>query len=70
MSDKNKKTSKDEDNKDPVTMLIENGEQYLFDIQRPVIVNGISDIVTQPDLPERSIIIDCNNDDLPDWIKK
>jgi hypothetical protein len=33
-------------------------EQVLVDIQRPVLVNGIDDIATRPDLSERSIILD------------
>jgi hypothetical protein len=32
-------------------------EQVLVDIQRPVLVNGIDDIATRPDLSERSIIL-------------
>ena len=34
------------------------GEQFLVSIQRPVIINGISDIATRADLAERSIIIE------------
>lgn len=32
-------------------------EQVLVEIQRPVIVNGIDDIATRPDLAERSIVL-------------
>jgi hypothetical protein len=32
-------------------------EQVLVDIQRPVLVNGIDDIATRPDLSERSMIL-------------
>jgi len=37
--------------------LYSNFEQVLIDIQRPVIVNGIDDIATRPDLAERSLIL-------------
>ena len=37
--------------------LYTNLEQVLVEIQRPVIVNGIDDIATRPDLAERSIIL-------------
>lgn len=37
--------------------LFTNMEQVLVDIQRPVLVNGIDDIATRPDLSERSLIL-------------
>ena len=37
--------------------LYENREQELFDAMRPVILNGISDVATRPDLLDRAIII-------------
>src|SRR5215217_133293 len=37
--------------------LYENREQELFDAMRPIILNGIGDIVTRPDLLDRSILI-------------
>jgi SAM-dependent methyltransferase len=37
--------------------LYENDEEQLFDARRPVIVNGIEDVVTQPDLLDRTIIV-------------
>lgn len=37
--------------------LYSNMEQILINIQRPVIVNGIDDIATRPDLAERSLIL-------------
>src|SRR5215213_6759747 len=37
--------------------LYENREQELFDAIRPVILNGITDVATRPDLLGRSIII-------------
>jgi hypothetical protein len=37
--------------------LYENREQELFDAMRPIILNGIGDIVTKPDLLSRAVII-------------
>ena len=37
--------------------LYENREQELFDAIRPVILNGITDVATRPDLLDRSIIL-------------
>jgi hypothetical protein len=37
--------------------LYENREQELFDAIRPVILNGIADVATRPDLLDRSIIL-------------
>ncbi|WP_019867641.1 hypothetical protein [Methylovulum miyakonense] len=37
--------------------LFTDNEQVLIDIQRPVLINGIDDVATRPDLAERSIII-------------
>jgi hypothetical protein len=37
--------------------LYENREQELFDAIRPVILNGITDMATRPDLLDRSIIV-------------
>jgi len=37
--------------------LYENREQELFDAMRPVILNGISDVASRPDLLDRAIII-------------
>lgn len=40
-----------------VRALFTDGEQFLVDIQKPVLVNGIDDIATRPDLAERALII-------------
>jgi hypothetical protein len=37
--------------------LYTDSEQVLIDIQRPVMVNGIDDIATRPDLAERALIL-------------
>ncbi len=37
--------------------LYTDGESYMVDIQRPVLVNGIDDICHRPDLAERSVIL-------------
>jgi hypothetical protein len=37
--------------------LYTDNEQVLIDIQKPVIINGIDDIASRPDLSERSIIL-------------
>lgn len=37
--------------------LYENREQELFDAMRPVILNGIADVATRPDLLDRGIVI-------------
>jgi len=37
--------------------LFTDNEQVLIDIQRPVLINGIDDIATRPDLAERALII-------------
>jgi hypothetical protein len=39
---------------DPRSLYTDN-EQFLVDIQRPIIVNGIDDVASRPDLSERSI---------------
>ena len=39
-------------------MLQTNAEQYLVEVQRPVIVNGISDLASRPDLADRAITIE------------
>jgi hypothetical protein len=39
---------------DPRSLYTDN-EQFLVDIQRPIMVNGIDDIASRPDLSERSI---------------
>jgi len=38
-------------------MLYSDDDQVLIDIQKPVIINGIDDIASRPDLSERSIIL-------------
>lgn len=38
--------------------LYTNGEEELFDIKRPVILNGITDLITQQDLIDRCIVIE------------
>jgi hypothetical protein len=40
-----------------VRQLYSDTDQILIDIQKPVIINGIDDIATRPDLAERSLII-------------
>jgi hypothetical protein len=37
--------------------LFSDSDQVLVDIQKPILVNGIDDIATRPDLSERSIIV-------------
>jgi len=37
--------------------LYTDNEQVLIDIQKPIIVNGITDIASRPDLAERSLIV-------------
>ncbi len=37
--------------------LFTDDEEALFDVQRPVIVNGIEEIVTRPDLLDRAIVL-------------
>jgi hypothetical protein len=37
--------------------LYENDEETLFDAMRPIILNGITDIATRPDLLDRAIIL-------------
>ena len=37
--------------------LYSDGDEKIFDYQRPVILNGIGDIVSRPDLLDRSIIL-------------
>jgi hypothetical protein len=37
--------------------LYTDNEQVLIDIQRPVLINGIDDVATRPDLAERALII-------------
>ena len=41
-----------------VRKLFTNGEEFLAELQRPVIINGISGIATRPDFAERAIIIE------------
>jgi putative DNA primase/helicase len=38
--------------------LYSDGEEFLFDVQRPVVLNGVTEIVTRADLMDRAIIID------------
>ena len=40
-----------------VRQLYSDTDQILLDIQKPVIINGIDDIATRPDLAERALII-------------
>lgn len=40
-----------------VRQLYSDTDQILIDIQKPVIINGIDDIATRPDLAERALII-------------
>jgi len=37
--------------------LYTDDEQCLVDVQKPVMVNGIDDVATRPDLAERSLIV-------------
>jgi hypothetical protein len=39
--------------------LYENDEETIFDGQRPVIVNGIEEVATRPDLLDRCLLITC-----------
>ncbi|MDA1129627.1 MAG: bifunctional DNA primase/polymerase [Chloroflexi bacterium] len=39
--------------------LYENDEEMIFEAQRPVILNGINEIITKPDLLDRAITITC-----------
>jgi len=43
-----------------VRSLFTNDEQYLINIQKPIIVNGIDDIAARPDLAQRSFIINLS----------
>ena len=38
--------------------LYTDGEEYLVDIQRPTILTGITDVVTAPDLLDRSLLVE------------
>jgi len=38
--------------------LYENDEEFIFEAQRPVILNGIDDIVTRADLLDRALLLD------------
>jgi hypothetical protein len=40
-----------------VRALYTDNEQVLIDIQRPILINGIDDVATRPDLAERALII-------------
>jgi len=40
-----------------VRALFTDNEQYLIELQKPIIVNGIDDVATRPDLAERAFII-------------
>ncbi len=40
-----------------VRALFTNDEQYLVELQRPVLCNGIDDVATRPDLSERALIM-------------
>jgi len=37
--------------------LYENGEEWLFDVRRPILLNGIEEFVTRGDLLDRSILL-------------
>ena len=39
--------------------LYTNGEETIFDTKRPVFINGIGQLVTQPDLLSRLVVIEC-----------
>ena len=40
-------------------VLYENDEEMIFEAQRPVILNGINEVVTMPDLLARALTISC-----------
>ena len=40
-------------------VLYENDEEMIFEAQRPVILNGINEVVTMPDLLDRALTISC-----------
>ena len=40
-------------------VLYENDEEMIFEAQRPVILNGINEVVTMPDLLDRAVTISC-----------
>ena len=40
-----------------VRRLYTDGDEVLFDAQRPILMNGIGDVVSRPDLADRSIFI-------------
>src|SRR3954463_7468851 len=40
-----------------VRQLYSDGDEVLFDAARPMILNGIEDIVTRPDLADRAILL-------------
>lgn len=41
--------------------LYENDEETLFAAKRPILLNGITELATRPDLLDRSLIINCPN---------
>jgi hypothetical protein len=41
--------------------LFSDGDEVLFDAMRPIILNGIEDIVSRPDLADRSIFLNLQN---------
>lgn len=41
--------------------LYENDEETLFAAKRPIMLNGITELATRPDLLDRSLIINCPN---------
>lgn len=40
-----------------VRQLFSDGDEVLFDAQKPIILNGIEDIVTRPDLADRAVFL-------------
>lgn len=41
--------------------LYENDEETIFSAKRPLIINGITELATRPDLLDRALIINCPN---------
>lgn len=41
--------------------LYENDEETMFAVKRPLLLNGITELATRPDLLDRSLIINCPN---------
>lgn len=41
-------------------LLYSNGEEYIIEVRKPIIANGITDFIQRPDLANRSIVIELS----------